>query len=150
MARYPNTKIATAWDNEAGFAVVEEIAVSNTTRQLEDVINGFGFAANTQYYVRHEAPLNNRVTVADGSSAQNGREVVTWIIPMCSGVALEHWIDTYVNNVTIATLRYSATTYENWNAIGGFPEFQESDKHYRQGHWWYRNVKVKMQLVATT
>ncbi len=150
MAVYSNTKIATAWDNVAGFAVVEAIAVSGTTKQLEDVINGFGFAADTHFFVRHEAPQQNRVTTADGGSAQNGYEAVTWVIPMCSGVALKHWIDTYVGKVTIATLRYNVTTYENWNAMGGFPEFQETNKHYRQGHWWYRDVRVKMKLVAAT
>ncbi len=150
MAVYGNTKIAAAWDNEAGYAVIEEIAVSGTTLQLEDVINGFGFAADTHYWVKHQAPQQNRVTTADGGSVQNGKEVVTWTIPMCSGIALKHWIDTYVGKVTIATLRYGVVTHENWNAMGGFPDYRDAEKFYRGGHWWFLNVHVAMKLVATT
>ena len=150
MAVYGNTKIATAWDNEAGYAVVEAIAVSGTTLQLEDVVRGFAFAANTHFFVKHQSPQQNRVTTADGGSVQNGYETVIWTIPICSGIALEHWIDTYVGKVTIATLRYGVVTHENWNAMGGFPDFRDSDKQYRGAHWWYRNVNIAMKLVATT
>ena len=150
MAQYPNSKIATGWDNEAGYTVVESIVVSGTTVQLEDLAPGGGFAANTQYFIRHETPQQNRVTVADASSAQNGHEMMTWVIPLCSGKALEHWINTYVGKVTIATLRYDKSTYEDWNAMGGFPEYRSDNLLFRGGHWWHQDVKIKMQLVVTT
>ena len=150
MAVWSSRKIAAAWDNEAGFAVVEAISVSGTTLQLEDVVKGFPFAANTHFYIHGGSSQVNRMATADGGSVQNGYETIAWNIPICTGVALKHWIDTYVGKVTIATTRYDITTYENWNAMAGYPEYSADRRHYYLGHWWYLDVKVMMKLVATT
>lgn len=151
MAVYPDIKIATGWNNEAGFTVVESIAVTGTTLQLEDVLKGFGLATNTHFFIRHTAPQQNRVIISDGSSVQSGYEAIQWIIPVCTGVALKHWIDTYVGKMTIATLRYDiATAVENWNVIASYPEYNVDDKRYYSSHWWFFDVTVNMKLVSTT
>lgn len=149
MTRFPNRQIATGWDNEAGFAVVESISVSGTSLQLEDVIKGMSLDANTHFVVRGGIPLVNRVATTAGSS-QNGYEVIAWILPVVSGNALQHWIDTYVGKVTIATSRLIYDTYENWNAIGGYPQYSDAERRYYAGHWWYFNVRIDMKLVSTT
>jgi hypothetical protein len=150
MAVYPDIKIAPNWDNEAGFTVVEEIVVSGTTTQLEDVLKGFGFAANTQYFIVHGLPQQNRKITGTGVSLRNGFVTIEWRLPFISGRALEFWKDTYVGHVTIATLVYDiGTPVENWNAIAGFPEYP-TEKIYRLGQWWVRDVIIRMNLVNLT
>lgn len=149
MTVWSSRKIATGWDNEAGFTVIEAIAVTGTSLQLEDVVSGIPFDANTHLFVRGEIPTVNRVITTAGS-VQSGYEVVPWILPICSGNALKHWIDNYVGKVTIATQRLIYDTYENWNAIGGYPQYSEAERDFLCDHWWYLNVRIDMKLVSTT
>lgn len=149
MTVFSDRKIATGWDNEAGFTVIEAITVTGTSLQLEDVVKGIAFDANTHLFVRGGIPNVNRATTTAGS-VQSGYEVISWTLPVCSGNALKYWIDTYVGKVTIATSRLVYDTYENWNAIGGYPQYSDSERRYYGGHWWYFDVRVDMKLVSTT
>lgn len=144
-------QIGVGWNLPDGSLTnIESISVPNTVLTLNNIIDRYELDANTHYLPNGRTnPEENRVTLADATSSQQGytRKVVT--LAWASDVAFQYWIDTYGGKkVTVKTTVRGYNTYVKHNAIADFPEHR-GEVHYMQGTWWYTDIDIPFLLAGT-
>lgn len=144
-------EIGLGWDLPDGSLTnIESISVPNTVLTLNDIVDRYELDASTHYLPSARTnPEQNRVTLADGTSAQQGYERKILTLAWASDVGFQYWIDTYGGKkVTIKTTKRAYNDYTKYNAIAGFPELR-GEINYTQGTWWYNDIDIPFMLAGT-
>lgn len=118
MAHY-NYQIAVGWNNSAGLANIEGIAVSGAT----------AIFGATHYYVRGYARYLQGQPVFDINVGQTfeGYESVIWVSAVMTPAAWSYLKSTYEGQVTIKTTLGVPGTYSNKNAWLRLPRPRDMD-----------------------